>query len=61
MAQAIAVELTHPVAVNGGWSYQLTDLQGKLSVGTYDKVSVFIDNSNIRLNGAGTSIIGRAF
>ena len=61
VAQAIAVELTHPVAVKGGWSYQLTDLQGKLGIGTYDKVSVFVDNYNIRLNGTRTGIIGRSF
>ena len=33
IAQAIPVELTHPVATANGWTFDLKDLQGKMSTG----------------------------
>ncbi len=61
VAQAISVELTNPQATANGWKFSLKNLQGSISPGTYGSISVFVDNYTIRLNGAGTGIIGRAF
>ena len=46
IAQALPVELTHPVTTADGWSFQVKDLQGKIEVGSYHGVSVFIDTSS---------------
>lgn len=43
IAQAIPVELTNPVASNDGWIFHLKDIQGKISIGDYARVSVFVD------------------
>ncbi|WP_133131051.1 hypothetical protein [Legionella yabuuchiae] len=43
IAQAIPVELTNPVATTNGWSFSMKDLQGKLSIGSYNGISVFVD------------------
>mgnify|MGYP000700440270 CR=1 FL=1 len=42
-AQAISVELKNPIATTDGWVFHLTDLQGKISVGDYDRISIFVD------------------
>ena len=44
IAQAIPVELTNPVLTTNGWSFKLKDLQGKISIGSYNRVSVFVDS-----------------
>jgi hypothetical protein len=43
IAQAIPVELTNPVASNDGWVFQIKDIQGKISIGSYEKISLFMD------------------
>ncbi|OGT47828.1 MAG: hypothetical protein A3E83_03120 [Gammaproteobacteria bacterium RIFCSPHIGHO2_12_FULL_41_20] len=45
VAQAIPVELTNPVATANGWLFHVADLHGKISIGSYHEVSVFIDDS----------------
>ena len=47
IAQAIPVELTNPVLTTNGWSFKLKDLQGKISIGSYNRVSVFVDSQII--------------
>lgn len=44
IARAIAVELKEPVAIGKqGWRFQIKNLDGKLALGQYRLVSVFID------------------
>ena len=43
LAQAIPVELTNPVASNDGWVFHLKGIQEKISVGSYNGVSLFVD------------------
>jgi hypothetical protein len=44
VAQGIAIELLNPVQVsNNSWKFQIKDLEGKISAGSYDDVSMFID------------------
>ena len=47
IAQAIPVELTNPVATTNGWMFNLKDLQGKLSAGSYNEISVFVDDITV--------------
>lgn len=44
IAQALPLELTHPVITGNGWTFDLKDLHGKLSVGSYDGIVLFIDS-----------------
>ena len=48
IAQAMPVELSQPLVVSNGWLFQVKDLQGKMKAGTYQNVSVFIDNYKAR-------------
>ena len=50
IAQALPVELTHPLIATNGWSFQLKDLQGKISIGSYNGITVFVDSSLIPAN-----------
>ena len=43
IAQALPVELTRPLATPNGWSFQLKDLQGKMSIESYNRITVFVD------------------
>jgi len=44
VAKAVAVEMKNPVAMSdGSWKYSLTDLEGKMNIGSYTGVIVFID------------------
>jgi hypothetical protein len=43
VSQAIPVELTNPVVVEGGVMFHLKDLNGTISMGDYNGVSIFID------------------
>lgn len=44
IARAIGVELINPVKLSDNvWKFKLKSLNGKLSVGSYDGVSVFVD------------------
>ena len=46
-AQAMAVELTNPTEISTHvWTFKLKSLNGTLSKGHYDEVSVFIDDWN---------------
>ena len=47
IAQALPVELTRPVVTTDGWKLQLNDLHGKFSIGSYNRISVFIDSCNM--------------
>lgn len=44
IAQAIPVELMTPVTTENGWRFDLKDLQGKISMGSYDGIIVFVDD-----------------
>ena len=44
IAQALPVELTHPAVTIEGLSFQLKDLQGKMSLGRYSRVVLFVDS-----------------
>jgi hypothetical protein len=44
VSQAIPVELTNPVVVEGGVMFHLKDLNGTISMGDYNGVSIFIDD-----------------
>lgn len=44
IAQAIPVELSDPVITANGWMFHLKDLRGKISIGSYNGVSVFVDS-----------------
>ncbi len=44
VAQAIPVELMNPTAVDGGWMFHLKNLDGSVSMGDYNGVSVFVDD-----------------
>ncbi len=46
-AQALPVELSKPVRTADGWAFHLTDLDGKISMGSYDGVVVYIDGAMI--------------
>ena len=43
IAQALPVEMTNPVITANVWTFDLKDLQGKISIGSYNGVSVFVD------------------
>ena len=42
-AQALPVELSKPVRTADGWTFHLKDLGGKISMGSYDGVVVYIE------------------
>ena len=44
IAQALPVEMTNPVITANVWTFDLKDLQGKISIGSYNGVSVFVDS-----------------
>ncbi len=46
MAAATPLELMNPVASVNGWMFRLKSLDGTISMGTYNRVSVFIDGRN---------------
>ncbi len=43
IAQALPVELMNPKATDNGWGFHLKDLEGTISVGSYNGVSVLVD------------------
>jgi len=45
IAQALPVEMTNPVITANVWTFDLKDLQGKISIGSYNGVSVFVDDN----------------
>ena len=49
IAQAIPVELTNPVISANEWTFNLKDLQGKISIGSYNGVIVFVDGMPLPL------------
>jgi hypothetical protein len=49
IAQALPVELTNPVITANGWTFDLKDLQGKISIGSYNGVIVFVDSIKAQL------------
>ncbi len=46
-AQALPVELSKPVRTAAGWTFLLKNLDGKISMGSYDGVVVYIDAAHI--------------
>ena len=44
IAQAIPVELTNPVVSKDGWVFHLKDIQGNISIGSYNGIDIFIDD-----------------
>ncbi len=47
MAAAIPLELINPVASENGWMFHLKKLDGAISVGTYNRLTLFIDGDCI--------------
>lgn len=54
IAQAIPVELTNPVASDDGWTFHMKGIQGEMSTGSYNKISIFVDSG---LRGMGDACI----
>ncbi len=48
-AEAIVVERINPMESPDGWVFHLKDLQGRISIGDYDGISVFIDSGHLAL------------
>jgi hypothetical protein len=44
MAAATPLELINPVATEKGWMFHLKKLDGTISMGSYNRVTVFIDS-----------------
>jgi hypothetical protein len=57
MAAATPLELMNPVATEKGWMFHLKKLDGTISMGTYNRVTVFIDNFIRWHGGLGGRII----
>jgi hypothetical protein len=56
MAAATPLELMNPVAMGKGWMFHLKKLDGTISMGTYNRVTVFIDgNWWLRMGGGAGS------
>lgn len=54
IAQALPVELSNPVITANGWTFELKDLQGKISMGSYNGIIVLVDDNYINWgNGPG--------
>ena len=50
-AQALPVELSKPVRTADGWRFHLKNLDGKISMGSYDGVVVYIDSVGLPHGG----------
>ena len=44
IAQAVPLELTNPVRTDNGWTFHLKNLDGKVSIGNYHGITIFVDN-----------------
>lgn len=44
MTQAIPIELSSPVVTHDGLMFRMKPLDGSLDIGTFDRISIFIDN-----------------
>ena len=56
VAQAIPVKLMNPTAVDGGWMFHLKNLDGSVSMGSYNGVSVFLDTVSSSPNGVNNEV-----
>ena len=60
IAQAIPVELTHPELTTNGWTFHMTDLHGKISRGTYNGITLFVDSTSTQgwgYRGGGVDVV----